>query len=499
MSRRLRLPLVLAAVAVVVVVGALVASGAFSSAGAGGDPVDVVPPTAAVYAGLDLHPGGDSGRSVRHVLGRVAGNDDDPGPQLRSLADAVLGRVGLSYTRDIAPWVGSKVGVFVTRFGPRFQGAIVASAADAGRARSTLAQTGKAFAVEDGVGIVGTPAAVHAAQQAGKSGISLGRSDRYTMAVAQRGSPVGLVYIDAPHFIEALPATLVGAARKQDLRMRYARIDDKPIVITMTGIADRIAIDFGNPPAPPDPSSPSPVGGGERGTSLLPTRLIYSLPAQSWLALDVPEAGQRLFETLSPEVNPGLPSDQLQAFQRRFAQATGLRPLRDIVSWMGGTALFAYGTSPATLTAGLVIESLDPAGSARALVALRRYAASRPGVRVASAPEGFVLRIRSLPRPLTVLSRGNRVAIVYGDNPDAALDAPVKLGMVPAFEATAAQLGGTLLPVAWLTPGRAAAFAASLGLTRSPLFRAAVPFLARVAYAQLGIKRAKRRLLIGAR
>jgi hypothetical protein len=499
MSRRLRLTLVLAAVAVVVVVGALLATGAFSRSGSGGDPADVVPPTAAVYAAVDVHPTGDAGESVRHVLGRVAGNDTDPGPQLRSLADAALGRVGLSYTRDVAPWVGSKVGVFVTRFGPGFQGAVVASAADTGRARSTLARTGKAFAVEDGVGIVGTPAAVHAAQQAGSSGVSLGRSDRYTTALAQHGSPVGLVYVDAPHFVDALPTALIGAARREDLRMRFARVADKPTVITMTGIADRIAIDFGNPPAPPDPSSPSPVGGGERGTSLLPTRLIYSLPAQSWLALDVPEAGQRLFETLSPEINPGLPSDQLRAFERRFARATGLSPLRDIVSWMGGTALFAYGTSAATLTAGLVVESLDPAGTARALAGLRRYAATRPGVRVASAPEGFVLLIPSLPRPVSVLSRGNRVAIVYGGDANAALDAPVKLGMVPAFRSTAAQLGGTLLPVAWLTPGRAAAFAASLGLARSPLFRAAVPYLARVAYAQLGIKRAKRRLLIGAR
>jgi hypothetical protein len=499
MSRRLRLTLVLAAVAVVVVVAALLATGALSSSGSGRDPVDVVPPNAAVYAAVDLHPSGDSGDSVRSALGRIVGDGSNPGPGLRSIADAMLGRVGLSYTRDIAPWVGSKAGVFVTRFGPSFQGAIVASAADTGRARSVLARTGKAYAVVDGVGIVGTPAAVHAAARAGQSGVSLGASDRYTMAVAQRQSPVGLLYVDAPHLIDALPASVIGAARREDLRIRFARIADKPTVVTMTGIAGRIALDFGNPPAPPDPSSPPPVGGGERGTSLLPTRLIYSLPAQSWLALDLPEAGQRLFETLSPQVNPGLPSDQLQAFERRFARTTGLRPLRDIVSWVGGTALFAYGTSLRALTAGVVIESLDPAGSARALRALRAFAARQRGVRVVSGPEGFVLRIASLPRPVSVLARGNRVAVVYGDNPAGALDAPVKLGMLPAFQSTAAQLGGSLLPAGWLTPGRAAAFAASVGLARSPLFRAAVPYLARIAYAELGIKRAKRRVLVGAR
>src|SRR5689334_18492885 len=114
MSQRLRLLLVLAAVAVAVIVGALLATGALSSSGSGSDPAKAVPPSAAVYASVDLHPTGEAGESVRHVLGHVLGDGDDPGPMLRSVADAVLGRVGLSYDRDLAPWVGSRVGVFVT-------------------------------------------------------------------------------------------------------------------------------------------------------------------------------------------------------------------------------------------------------------------------------------------------------------------------------------------------------------------------------------------------
>jgi hypothetical protein len=500
MSRRLRLSFVLAAVAAVVIVGALVASGAFSSSGSGGDPAKAVPPSAAVYATVELQPSGQAGASVQHVLGQVAGDGDDPGPMLRSLADAVLGREGLSYSRDIGPWVGSRVSAFVTRFGPGFQGAIVAAAPDPDAARRVLARTGKPFAVVDGVGVVGTAAAVKAARRAAETGLSLGHSDRYTQAIAQRESPVAMLYVDPANLVEALPAALIGAARRRDLRLRLARIEDKPTVVTMTGIDNRIALDFGNPPAPPDLSSPPPVGGGERGTSLLPTRLIYTLPGQSWLAVDLPEAGQRLFEALSPQVNPGLPSDQLRAFQRRFARATGLRPIEDIVRWIGGAALFAFGTSPAGLTAGLVIESLDPTGSAHALAALRRFIARQPGVRVTSAPEGFVIHAPALvPGPVTVIDRGNRVAVVYGRYPGAALDAPVKLGMVPAFGGAAAQLGGSLLPAGWLTPGHAAAFAASLGLGRSPLFRAAAPYLTRIAYLELGIKRTKRRVLVGAR
>jgi hypothetical protein len=500
MSRRLRLSLGLAAVAVVIVVAALLASGAFSSSSASSDPVDVVPPTAAVYAVADLDASGDSGESVRYVLGHVMGDGDDPGPGLRTLADQVLGRAGLNYTRDIEPWVGSRLAVFVTRFAPGFQGALAASVSDEDKARQVLGATGKPWAIVDGIAVVGTRAAVRAAERASSSGLSLGASDRYTTAIKQREAPVGLMYIDLAHLVDALPASLIGGERKEDLRLRLARIEDKPTVISLTGADNRIALDFGNPPAAPDPSSPTPVGGGERGTSLLPTRLIYSLPAQSWLAVDLPEAGQRLFETLSPTVNPGLPSDALAAAQHRFARMTGLRPVEDIVSWIGGTALFAYGATAKSLTAGLVIESLDPSASAHALKLLRAWAARQPGVRVSSAPQGFRLHVPQLPAPVNVVVRGNRLAVVYGNgDPASALDAPAKLGQVKAFRDAAAQLGGTLLPVGWLTPGRATAFAASLGLSRSPLFRAAAPYLARIAYLQLGVKRAKRRVLIGAR
>jgi hypothetical protein len=514
MSRRLRLSLVLAAVAAVVVVVAVLAGSALSGSGPGSDPARAVPPNAAAYAWADVHPGGDSGASVRHVLGHVVGDSEHPGPMLASLADRTLARFGVSYSRDIAPWVGGRIGVFVTRFGAGFQGAIVAAVADEDRARQALARTGKPYAVTRGIAIVGTAGAVSAARRAA-DGSSLGTSDRYTLALAQRESPVAVLYVDLAHLNDALPPSFLGARQRADLRLRFARIEDKPIVLSVTGADNRIAVDSGAPPAPPDPSAPPPVGGGERGTALLPTRLIYSLPAQSWLAVDIPELGQRLFEALSPTVNPGLPHDQLEAAQRRFARVTGLRPVEDVVRWMGGTALFAYGPTPARLTAGLVVESLAPAATRRALAKLRRFLERRPGVRVTPAPpsaggEGFTVRLAGgaaagpfssrLPGPISIVLRGNRVAVVYGPGgAPAALDAPVKLRSVPAFRDAAAQLGGTLLPVGWLVPGPAARFAAAAGLIRSPLFRAALPYLERVAYVELGIKRVKRRALIGAR
>src|SRR4029079_13365357 len=96
--------------------------------------------------------------------------------------------------RDRAPCGGSRLSALVPVCGPGFEGAIVASAADQDLARKTLERTGKAFAVLNGVAIVGTAAAVHAAQRAAESGISLGASDRYTQAIAQRASPVAMVY-----------------------------------------------------------------------------------------------------------------------------------------------------------------------------------------------------------------------------------------------------------------------------------------------------------------
>jgi hypothetical protein len=500
-----RLVLLAAGGLAVAVLVAVLAARALSGSGTGSDPANVVPPNAAVYASAELHPGGASGASVRRVLGHVMGDGVDPGPGLRSIADELLGRAGLSWSRDVTPWVGGRVGAFATRLGRRFDGALVAAAADEGEARRVLARTGRPFVVVHGIAAVGTAGAVAGVRQAAESGVSLGSSLRYTAALASRESPVALVYVDLAHLVDALPASLLGAERRRDLRLRFARIEDKPVVLTMTGVKNRIALDFGSPPSAPDPSSPAPVGGGERGASLLPTRLIYSLPAQSWLAIDVPELGQRLFETLSPKVNPGLPSDALQALQRRIARVTGLRPIEDVVRWMGGTALFASGPDPARLTAGTVIESLDPDASQHALAVLRRWLARQPGVRVRSLPPvaggaGFSVRARRLEAPVAVLSRGNRVAVVYGrGDPATALDAPVKLGQLPAFREAALDLGGSLLPSAWLAVPRAAAFAAATAFARSPAFQAALPYLERITYAQLGVKRSKRRVLVGVR
>jgi hypothetical protein len=490
---------------VVVVVVALLAARALSGSGTGSDPANVVPPNAAVYAYAQLDPGGEAGASVRHVLGHVVGDGDDPGPRLRSLADTVLGRVGLSWDRDIEPWVGGRAGVFVTRFAPGFEGALVATAADEAEARRVLARTGRPFVVANGVAAVGTAGAVAGVRRAAEGGISLGSSLRYAAALASRESPVAVLYVDLAHLVDALPASLLGAERRRDLRLRFARIEDKPIAVSMTGVDNRIALDFGSPPSAPDPSAPPPVGGGQRGTSLLPTRLIYSVPAQSWLAIDLPELGQRLFETLSPAVNPGLPSDALRALQRRIARETGLRPIEDVVRWMGGTTLFAYGADPARLTLGLLIESLDPSGSQHALVVLRRWLERQPGVRVRALPPatgggGYAVRAPGLAAPVSVLARGNRIAVVYGrGDPAAALDAPVKLGDLPAFRETALQLGGSLLPSGWLVVPQAARFAEATALAQSPLFQAALPYLERIAYAQLGVKRAKRRVLVGVR
>ena len=111
-----------------------------------------------------------------------------------------------------------------------------------------------------------------------------------------------------------------------------------------------------------------------------------------------------------------------------------------------------------------MLESLDPDATRHALAVGLRYLERRSGLSVARlAPaaggDGFAVRVPGLAAPVSVLVRGNRVAVVYGRaGPAAALDAPIKLGQLASFRAAAAQLGGSLLPSGWLIPPRAAAF-----------------------------------------
>src|SRR4051794_6599389 len=115
----MRLSSPLRSLAVVPVVAAVMAgcggSGGGSSSGAGADPASVMPKTSALYVEAVVQPRGDQEEKLRAFLGKVL-RTDDPGAKIKAELDRSIreDEPGKSFDRDVAPWLGERVGVTVT-------------------------------------------------------------------------------------------------------------------------------------------------------------------------------------------------------------------------------------------------------------------------------------------------------------------------------------------------------------------------------------------------
>lgn len=527
-SRRLtprRLALAAVVVFALVVVFAVVRAGSGPSGGEG-SPAAVVPPRAALYVELDLRPAGEQGAAVRQVLQRML-RTDRPAAPLGDLLDQALARsgTGLVYTRDIEPWLGRRAGLFVTRLATvpsRSEGAVVLSTSDPGRARRAVAlarparsvrRTYRGVVYEGGGGgpasavvsdflVVGAERSVRAAIDAWR-GPALADTDQYRSELPLQPY-LALGYLNWTRLLDALPPDAFAPDVRREARLRLARVNPKPLVSTLSARDGTLALDIG--PIPPPPGPPVPIGGGLGGSSLLPTRQLPRLPADALAALDLPELGQRLHATVSPGLNPGVPNDEIRPLVRDLARRTGIDLARDLLPWLGGVAVFAQGTSRAQLGGAVVMESLEPAQSRRAVGQLERSLRGRAGFdtgpsALAGLGDGFSFRAEALPgQRFHVFARGNRVVLAYGRRAaESALDAPRKLGGLRAYETGARQLGQGLLPSAWLSAPAALSLADSTSLGRTPAYLLLRRYLDRLSHVIFGSKRSFRRLLAGIR
>lgn len=99
------------------VLAGLLGGGCGSSAttGTSADPAGVTPASAGVYIGAVVRPSGAL-RSSAQAAGRALTHQSDPYARLLALLQTP-GSPTLSYSRDVAPWLGPNAGLFVTSLG----------------------------------------------------------------------------------------------------------------------------------------------------------------------------------------------------------------------------------------------------------------------------------------------------------------------------------------------------------------------------------------------
>lgn len=422
-----RLPHGARLLALVALLIALVATGcggsdSTSSSGNGPDPATVAPAGAALYGQAIVRPSGDMKAGVLAAARKVL-LVQDPGAQLRRLLDRLGAQGRTSWSRDIEPWLGQRVGGFLLMPSSRsgvsdwavaltigdrsaFDDALPRLRRDGQHAAGTYRgvaydKDGTDNTYSAAVGdfyVGGTLAGLRAAIDASK-GSSLAEASRFTDAV-------GNVPNDALAFVYADPKAIVAAAgdingAPANARKALARFADAdPVTASLTATADEIAIE---------------ASGGAQVTQALNSDsnakvTVGQLPGDSWLALATPPLGPLVRTALS---SAGVHDQAAAQVQRNL----GLDLDKDLLEPLGGLGVFVRGESPLDIGGGALLQMTDAASAQRLLTRLEAIVGA--GLHVPTRPlavsgaRGFQVQIPQSPQPIVVLAKGDRLAAGY--------------------------------------------------------------------------------------
>jgi hypothetical protein len=434
---------------------ALVSIPVLAAGGCGNDEAassatSLAPAGSLMYAEVDLDPSGDQKQAIDELIGKFPG-EGTAGERLRSLIEQGLREsdAPISFEKDIEPWLGDTAAAFVG--GPNADasaGLIATDDEDAAREALEKSLEGQgreksyegvdylvdgdaAGGVVDGFLVVGSERGFKAAVDTSDGGSPLSDDQRYDEATADLAEDrLGLVYVNMP----AVLRTLQQAPGTVPLG-QFGDLFKDPVVATFDVDRDGVTMEAD---APASLASSFPFFG--EGSDL-----VNELPADSWLAMAQPDLGKVLDYYVDAF---GQAAGGRDAIERQFRSATGLDLDRDLLGWMGDFAVFVRGTSVADLNGGIVVETTDPAASARLIARLGQLSRRSAGTRVEpySAPgggKGITLRDSDVPAPVHLFQRGDRFVVAYGDAAAQDALAPAeRLGDSPEFADAAQSIDG---------------------------------------------------------
>ena len=408
---------------------ALAACGSSSSTGTTADPASVVPAAAALYAGATVRP---SGAQKTAALAAGKALTHEANPYLRLLGTLQTPGSGqLSFSRDLAPWLGPHAGIFLTSLGSSSalpslleqgllgrsnsagfafgadgaQGAIVLDTSDSAKARSFLdAQAAKAgahatsyrgvayevsadgvaFGVVDRFAVIGSESGLRSVIETSHGGCLAGALQR--LLEAARG---GAVRCPRPRLLR--PAELdcdfrAGRARGDRAgARRRARVEHLAGRICQLADARRRYPRSGAAGAGAGLLAVDPAGrAGARRTARANRgwRSASATSAQASARTSRISRRSPRFRARSgaerPESTAGLSlGGLLQGLLTplRLLGANSAQARHDFASWMGSAGIFASGASLLELKAAVVIASKNPALSRGRRRQARRRAA----------------------------------------------------------------------------------------------------------------------------
>ena len=425
-----------------------VATGCGNSGSSAPGAASLAPAGAVVYGEATLDPSDDQQAAIDALIEKFPG-EGSAGERIRGLLEKAFSEsdIGLSYAKDIEPWLGDRAGFFVASLKPGADSsaALLVAADDEDKARDAIekaarandgkdasykghdyqAISGGAAGVVDGWVVLGSESGFKAAVDTAEGGAQIEEDDAYTKALDDAPEDrLGFVYFNTPAFVKQLQKTGPGASLGP-----FADLFKDPVLATFNATEQGVRLEA---TLPESLTSAFPILGESGGRAA-------DLPADSWLAIAQPDLGK----TISYFVDAfgGLVGGRDMLAQQLKA-ATGLDLDKDVISWMGDWSLFVRGESVAELNGALVVETSDEAASARFIDAVGRLA-RKSDARVADRDGGVTLSSPDVPEPIHLFQQDGKVVLAYGDAAAAdALDPGDKLGDTQAYKDAEEALGG---------------------------------------------------------
>jgi hypothetical protein len=441
--RKLALLVALVSIPVLVALGCGNDEGASSA-------TSLAPAGSVLYAEVDLDPAGDQKQAIDELIGKFPG-EGSAGERLRSLVEKGLREsdAPITFEKDVEPWLGDSAAFFITD-AEKGAGAALIATDDEDAARDAIeksfegdareksyegvdyfASGDAAGGVVDGFVVAGDERGFKAAVDASDGGSTLDDDERYDEATSDVSEDrLGLFYVNTPELGRTLRQEAAGVPLAQ-----FKDLFKDPVVATFDVDSDGVSFEAD---APASLAKSVPFFG--EGSDL-----VEELPADSWLALAQPDLGKVLdyyIETIGASVGGR------DVIESQFRSATGLDLGRDLLDWMGDFAVFVRGTSVGELNGGIVVETSDPAATARLISRLGQLSRRSPGTRVEpySAPgggRGITLTDSDVPAPVHIFQRDNRFVVAYGSAAAEDAVAPAqRLGDSPEFQRAAQSIDG---------------------------------------------------------
>lgn len=466
--------LIVAVVGVLIAGGAAIATVQILNRPSEDAAAELIPADAYLYGNLFIGPSTDQKQALDDLLSNFPKieSTDQAIDRLTGLLDEELQQIGLSYDDDVEPWLGDQVSFFLagTELDPPEGAALLETtdpdaAADAidkvrasegGEAPEEKSYNGFDYTLEgsddedpgaigfvDDFMVVGTEDGFKAVVNASGSEEGLTDTDEYQDALdGLDDQNIFSLYVNQGRLFELLEeGGDLGSDETAFLDAFPGLAEGGSSAFVLSARADGVAFEF---------SSPVPEDDELSGitAAFLGTDLIETLPADSWLAIGVPQLGTFVQDIMGLANEVPDADESFDEAEDAFSDETGLDLQNDVLDWVGDTALFVQGTNFQEIGGGLIVESSDPDATAAALVKVRELVEAE-GVPTEDAEraqyEGFSVQAGA-PAPLYALA-AERFIVTYGERAtDAAIDPGETLGDEGTFQTAEDALGDGYSP-----------------------------------------------------